>query len=113
QLVLVPDFPDPGVSTDDLDEASLDIEWSGAVARNATVVYTYSEDVTDALHYVIHQNLAPVVSMIDGLCEALTGTSELRRLQLYAQRANAQGITWTASSGDSGGADCFGTKSRV
>jgi uncharacterized protein (TIGR03437 family) len=113
QVVLVPGFPDPGVSGSDLDEANLDIEWSGAVARNASIVYAYSYDVTDALHYVIDQNLAPVLSMSYGLCEALTGTADLKSLQLYAQRANSQGITWTAASGDSGGADCFGSTNRT
>jgi len=42
-----------------------------------------------------------------GLCESLTGNADLTSLRIYAQRANAQGITWTAASGDNGGADCF------
>jgi len=108
QVTLVPGFPDPGVSTNDLGEADLDIEWSGAVARKATIVYVYSTDVVDALYYAIDQNLAPVVSMSYGLCEALTGTADLNSLRMYAQQGSAQGITWLAASGDNGATDCFG-----
>ncbi len=35
QIIRVPNTTDPGISQDDLAEADLDIEWSGAVARNA------------------------------------------------------------------------------
>ena len=112
QIVLVPGFPDPGLSSNDLDEANLDIEWSGAVARKATIVYVYSTDVEDALHYAIDQNLAPVVSMSYGLCEALTGSADLNSLQLYAKQGSAQGITWLAASGDNGATDCFGGTGR-
>ena len=34
-------------------------------------------------------------------------------MQTWAQQANAQGITWFAASGDSGGADCYGGDSRA
>ncbi len=112
QLLLVPGLPDPGISTADLGEADLDIEWAGAVARKATIVFVYSQDVTDALQYAITQNLAPVISMSYGLCESLTGTAELNSLRTFAQQANAQGITWVAASGDSGGADCYDPSSR-
>jgi subtilase family serine protease len=33
---------DPGIIANDLAEADLDVEWAGAVARNATIVYVYS-----------------------------------------------------------------------
>ncbi|MES1257403.1 MAG: protease pro-enzyme activation domain-containing protein, partial [Acidobacteriota bacterium] len=93
QVVLVPGLPDPGISkTGDLGEADLDLEWSGAVARNATLIYVYSKDVTDAAIYAIGQNLAPVMSMSYGLCEAQTPRAQLASLQMYAQQANAQGM---------------------
>lgn len=112
QPILVPGLPDPGISSSDLGEADLDLEWSGAVARKATIVYVYSQDVTDALHYAISQNLAPVISMSYGLCESLTGNAEVSSLRMYAQQANSQGITWLAASGDSGGADCYDPASK-
>ena len=92
---------DPGV-TGDLVEADLDLEWSGAVAPNATVIYVYSQDVFASAQYAIDQNLAPVVSMSYGGCEAANQPG----IRVVAQQANAQGITWIASSGDWGAATC-------
>ena len=43
QVVLVPGGPDPGF-TDSQGEADLDIEWAGAVARNANIIYVYSTE---------------------------------------------------------------------
>ena len=113
QLVLVPGTVDPGISAGDVGEAILDIDWTGAVARNATIIYVYSDDVTDALYYAIDQNLAPVISMSYGLCEAELGAVYLDLLHTYAKRAVSQGITWVAASGDSGAADCFTSTSRT
>ena len=93
---------DPGTSSADQIEANLDLEWSGAVARNASIVYVYSQNVFESLQYAIDQNLAPVVSMSYGGCE-MQGSTTLRTL---AQQANAQGITWMNASGDSGAAGC-------
>jgi len=100
QMVLV--GTDPGVNEDDQIEASLDLEWSGAVAPNAAIIYVYSQNVFDSIQYAIDQNLAPVMSMSYGGCE-LDAPSSFRAL---AQQANAQGITWLNSSGDSGAAGC-------
>ncbi len=113
QIVLVPGFKDPGVVSGDQGESILDIEWAGAVARNASIIFVYSLDVTDAVFYVIDQNLAPVVSMSYGLCESQTGAADMSLLRTYAQRAASQGITWVAASGDSGAADCFSNTSRT
>ena len=112
QVVLVPNTSDPGISKTDLPEADLDIELSGAVARNATIIYVYSGDVETSAQYVVDQNLAPVLSMSYGLCEALTSTSDAHAQRTLAQQANAQGITWIAASGDNGAADCYGSTSR-
>ena len=113
QVILVPNTRDPGIVTDDLGEADLDLELAGAVARNASITYVYSNDVTDAAQYAIDQNLAPVLSMSYGSCEAQSPSSDAMTLQSYAKQANAQGITWFAASGDAGGTDCDGGGSRV
>ena len=102
QLVLA--GAEPGLSPDDQIEATLDLEWSGAVARNATIVYVYSQNVFESLQYAIDQNLAPVVSVSYGGCEIGSPTS----YRTLAQQANAQGITWMNASGDSGAAGCDG-----
>ncbi|MBZ5607811.1 MAG: Ig-like domain repeat protein [Acidobacteriia bacterium] len=107
QIVQVPDTKDPGVSATDLPEADLDIEWSGAVAPNAAVIYVFSDDVLESVQYAIDQNLAPVISVSYGLCETETPNSDALTFQSWAQQGNAQGITWFTASGDSGGADCI------
>jgi uncharacterized protein (TIGR03437 family) len=99
QVILV--GPDPGTNST-LTEAELDIEWAGAVARNASILYVYSQNVVTAAQYAIDQNLAPVLNMSFSGCESATSTA----VRYLAQQANAQGITWVASSGDSGPAEC-------
>lgn len=93
---------DPGVSSGDQVEADLDLQWTGAVARNATIIYVNSPNVFQSVQYAIDQNLAPVISLSYGACE--TGLPASYRSM--AQQANAQGITWVNSSGDSGAAGC-------
>ena len=98
---------DPGVSSEDLIEADLDLEWSGAAAPNASIIYVYSSDVFDSVFYAVDQSpvLAPVISLSYGGCEN-ENRSVLAELRSVAQQANAEGITWVASAGDSGAAAC-------
>ena len=104
QIVLV--AADPGTSNSDLAEADLDLEWSGAVAPNATIYYVNSSDVFTSLIYAVAQNTAPVISISYGLCEQTLSASEASSLEQTARQANAQGITIVAPTGDSGAADC-------
>jgi subtilase family serine protease len=107
QIVLVPGSADPGIVTDDLTEASLDVEWAGAVAKNATIVYVNSKNgVFDSLAYAIDQNLASVISISYGDCEANFKASDFAFIDSAAQQANAQGQTIVGPSGDSGATDC-------
>jgi uncharacterized protein (TIGR03437 family) len=95
----------PGVSAGDLPEADLDIEWAGAVARNAQIVYVYSTNVINSLIYAVDNDVAPVVSMSYGMCEP-SDLVDLPSFRTVAQQANAEGMTWVAASGDTGAADC-------
>ena len=108
QMLLVPGSPNPGDSSTsgDLAESDLDLEWAGAVARNATIVFVYSDDVMTSVQYAIDQNLAPVISVSYGSCELETPDSEYNSFVRWAEQANAQGMTWFAASGDNGAADC-------
>ena len=109
-VILIPGSPDPGlqVSSGDLVESDLDLELSGAVARNATILFVTSTNVEDSLQYAIDQNLAPVISTSYGDCELDTGSALAQGLASIASQANAQGQTLFAASGDYGAADCFG-----
>lgn len=113
QVVLVPSSTDPGIVKGDVVEADLDLEWTAAVARNANITYVYAQDVMDAAQYVIDQNVAPVMSMSYGLCEAQTPASDANTLQAWAKQGNAQGMTWFAASGDSGATDCWDGTSKT
>lgn len=102
QLVLA--GTDPGVNSGDQIEADLDLEWAGATAPNATILYVYSRNVFESVQYAIDQSLAPVISVSYGGCELWGPPSYLA----MAQQANAQGITWINASGDAGAAGCDG-----
>ena len=94
--------PDPGLSSTDLGEAMLDLEWSGAVARNATIIYVYATSINTAAQEAVDKNLAPVISSSYSSCEPEVGDN----LRYLAQQANAQGITWLVVTNDSGAAAC-------
>lgn len=104
--------PDPGdVSGDDV-EATLDTEWSGAVAPGATidVVISAITATTDGVDlsaaYIVDNNLAPIMSISFGLCEVDLGTQENQFINSLAQQAAAQGISVFVSAGDEGTAAC-------
>ncbi|MFZ0866514.1 MAG: S53 family peptidase [Candidatus Sulfotelmatobacter sp.] len=104
---------DPGIwSANEETEADLDVEWSGAVARSATIKFvvsksTNSSDGVDlSAQYIVNHNLAPVMSTSFGLCEASLGSSGNSFLNSLWQQAAAEGITVFVSSGDSGAAGC-------
>ena len=99
---------DPGVpSTDDQVEASLDVEWSGAVAPGASILYVNSTDVIGgSLTQIIDQNLAPIATVSYGNCESGFGSSNIATFNQLFRQAAAQGQTIAGPAGDSGAADC-------
>ena len=104
--ILVPGSDDPGFNDDAMGEADLDLEWSGAVARNATLYYVYSSDAFASAFYAIDQALAPVLSVSFGFCELHATQNDAAMLMAEAEKAAAEGITWIAASGDAGAAAC-------
>jgi len=109
QIIL--DGPDPGINNDET-EGDLDVEWSGAVAKNAQILFVIAEDteasagIDLAAEHIIDNNLAPVMSESFGECEpALDNAGNLFYSTLWEQAA-AQGITVIISAGDSGSAGC-------
>lgn len=109
--VLVPYSGNAAVSTGDLVEAELDVEWSGAVARNADIVFVHTGDnpsygVFDAVYYAIDNTVAPVVSLSYGYCEYQASPSEAIFYETMGDVATMLGITLVTSSGDDGPATC-------
>ena len=103
--------PDPGIRGDEV-EANLDLQWSGAVAPNATIkfVTSASTETTAGIDlsavYIVENNLAPVMSESYGYCELGLGTAGNQFYNTLWQQAAAQGITVFISSGDNGSAGC-------
>jgi len=92
-------------------EAYLDVEWAGAVAPAATVDLVIGADTALesglilAAEHAVYGNIAPVLSMSFGACEADLGSGNQFLSALWEQAA-AQGITVMVSSGDNGSAGC-------
>ncbi|HEX5481199.1 MAG TPA: Ig-like domain repeat protein [Terriglobia bacterium] len=104
--------PDPGIIKGPEGEADLDTEWAGAVAKNATIDLVVSESTTasqgidlSAL-YIVDNNLAPVMSVSYGFCEASLGAAGNAFYNSLWEQAAAQGITVVVAAGDSGSAGC-------
>jgi subtilase family serine protease len=103
----------PTYSSSDVDEANLDLEWSGAIAPNATIYFVYSDNALfTSLPYIVTNNLAPVISVSYGNCESAFDSGSITVLTNTLKQANAQGQTITSASGDSGAADCDGSASQ-
>ena len=106
QLMLVPGATDPGYVSGDEGESDLDLEYAGGMAFGAQLLFVYSPSVIMSVSYAIDQQVAPVISYSYAGCEPNVSKVTAQALQSLAQQANAEGITWVASSGDDGAAMC-------
>jgi hypothetical protein len=92
-------------------EAYLDVEWAGAVAPKAKIDLVIAGDTTLssglllAAGHAVYGNIAPVLSLSFGACEAELGSENAFFTTLWEQAAS-QGITVAVSTGDSGSANC-------
>jgi hypothetical protein len=109
--VVILNGPDPGVVGDE-PEAVLDVSWSGAMAKNATIDLVVSASTETSLGvdlsalYIVDNNLAPVMSESYGECEATLGNAGNAFYNALWQQAAAQGITVVLAAGDGGSAGC-------
>jgi hypothetical protein len=114
---------DPGICTStsptavcgigDLIENSLDVEWSGAVAKGAQIVLVTSgsksatdDTVYDSSNYVVQNNTAPILNVSYGECELGMGTAANALINSLWQTASSEGIAVFVAAGDSGSAAC-------
>jgi subtilase family serine protease len=112
-------MPGTGVSTvygDDESESDLDLEWAGAIAPGAAINFIYTGaspnfGVFDALTYAVTNNLAPIITVSYGECEASIGTAvgnDFATIEPVLAQAATQGQTVINSSGDDGSTSCSG-----
>ncbi len=111
-LVLVPGSGAAAVFSRDQAESDVDLEWAGAIAPAANLLFVYvggnfNYSAFDALTYAVDQDLAPIISMSYGNCEAAEA-SGVPALESTLQQAAAQGQTVIAAAGDFGSTDCYG-----
>ena len=98
-------------------ESDLDIEYSGAIAKGATINFVYTGNSQNnggafqALEYAIDSDLAPIVSSSYGDCEtdlSTTGTYSYASLNAVLEQGASQGQTIISAAGDDGSTDCSG-----
>lgn len=104
---------DPGTSNQSAEgESDLDVEWSGAVAKGATIKMVVTPDsnagpgIISSLQYIVSHNTAPILSISFGTCEAQTSPTQVQLFSNTFQQAQMQGMSVVVASGDSGGAAC-------
>jgi hypothetical protein len=112
-LNVIHDGPAPGILRNGEEtESDLDVQWSGAVAKGASIdfVVSQSTETTAGIDlsalYIIDNNLAPVMSESYGFCELGLGTAGNQGFNAMWEQAAAQGITVMISAGDNGAAGC-------
>jgi hypothetical protein len=100
-------------SQDDLLENSLDVEWSGSVARNAQIVLvasypasTTDDNLYDSESYIVNNLTARIMNVSYGQCELGNGTAGNVQYYDIWQTAASEGIAVFVAAGDSGAASC-------
>ncbi|HET9184274.1 MAG TPA: protease pro-enzyme activation domain-containing protein [Candidatus Angelobacter sp.] len=118
--VFIHNGADPGdLGGNEETEADLDVEWSGAVAKNATIDFVISQSTTTtdgvdlSAQFIVNNNVANIMSTSFGLCESALGTAGNNFWSTLWAQAAAQGITAFVSSGDSGAAGCDASTSAT
>jgi subtilase family serine protease len=103
---------DPG-QNGALTENTNDVEWSGAVAKGASiklVIAGSNSSTTDTLYaaenYIVQNKTAPVLSVSYGQCELFEGTAGNATYNSLWQSAASEGIAVFVASGDAGSALC-------
>jgi subtilase family serine protease len=110
-VVLVPNTGTSTIYTGDESESDLDLEYSGGIAKGATIYFVYTGSSTnngvfDSIAYAVDTQLAPIISVSYGLCETELSASDYSSYNSVLAQAAAQGQTVIVSSGDDGSTSC-------
>jgi subtilase family serine protease len=124
------------ISPGDESESDLDLEYTSAIARGATIDFVYTGCTTpatlncnygafDAFSYAVMNKTAPIISISYGECEPAlsfgsvsttfppyyspgTASNYYVYYNSFAQQAAAQGQSIVSAAGDQGSTDCYG-----
>jgi subtilase family serine protease len=111
-LVLVPDSGTAAVSSGDEAESDLDLEYSGGIAKGATIYLVYvgnnsNYNVWDSLQYAVDTKIAPIISMSYGGCEPDLSSSDYLTIESILEQGASQGQSVIVASGDTGSTACY------
>jgi subtilase family serine protease len=111
-LVLVPGTGTAAVSSGDEAESDLDLEYSGGIAKGATIYLVYvgnsrNYSVWDSLQYAVDTKLAPIISMSYGGCEPDLSSSDYSTIEAILEQGASQGQSIIVASGDAGSTACY------
>jgi len=106
-------YPTNPCGIDDLIENSLDVEWSGSIAKNAQIVLVASypasatdDNLYDSESYIVDNLTARIMNVSYGECELSNGTAGNVQYYNLWEQAAAEGISVFVAAGDSGSAAC-------
>jgi subtilase family serine protease len=111
-MVLVPGSGSSTIVAGDEGESDIDLEWTGAIAKGATINFVYTGNSAnfnafDSIQYAIYEDIANIISISYGACETAVQKNSFSLEDVFKQAA-AQGQTILASSGDQGSTACSG-----
>lgn len=113
-IVLVPGTGTSQVFGSDQSESDLDLEWSGAIATGANIMFVHTGSNTnygvfDSIQYAVDELIGNIISVSYSACETQLAASDLTTLEAIFKQAAAQGQTVMAASGDQGSTACAGS----
>ncbi len=103
---------DQGILPGDDGESDLDVEISGGMAPGATVDFVIGtptflvDGITNSVEYLVESNIADIISLSYGSCEAVEGTGGNSFNNQMWEQAAAQGTSVFVAAGDNGAAGC-------
>jgi subtilase family serine protease len=108
---LVPLSGSSYLSIDATSEAELDLEWSGAIAKDAKIDFIYvgnnpSYGIWDSIIYAIEHRSAPVVSASYAGCEYGMAPTDMIWAEVMGDAAAMEGMTLMTAAGDWGATGC-------
>jgi subtilase family serine protease len=106
-----PNCTNPGQNGDEI-EAALDVEWASASAPDANIELSACANSRStsgldlAILNILDVNPPGIISDSYGLCETITGHTEIALENSEAQMATALGTTFFIAQGDTGADEC-------
>ncbi len=108
---IYPNCPNPGQNGDEI-EAALDVEWASASAPDANIELSACPNSKTvfgldlAILNLLDLEPPDIISDSYGLCETITGQTEIALENREAQIATALGTTFFIAQGDTGADEC-------